>query len=964
MSKQKVKIHSNSIFSEVFLSEYISDFRLSNISGIRNKSLILDSLIEELKTGKIEKLKEEEFKSRFIINFFGDVLGFNSDNPNNWLLREEKKSTIDGTKPDAVLGYCLIDKTNDDVRALIEIKDANTDLDVKQESRSNPQTPVDQAFSYVSKMGGNCKWVIVSNIKEIRFYSSLDRAKYQVFFLKDLADESKFKELLFLFHKDRFIKKDSKSSTDLLHEKAKTIGPKDDKSFHIIDKLFSSLQRFKDFGFVDPHYLSSITPFNILDDYVWHYSDRNLFTINTEIYSLLREININDSEVIFSDTLNKEILAYKVIEAKYKVEWVFSFLNGCLINKITAIKDYRKKIDSENRTIGFSIRNKFSFKEGEEGITKDITGTSSGICDCIKCNYKNFEFDKFLRKLKNGTNNDKYDTIEYAYGHYLASSNGFKTTYHIYKSIEKSIKSKEGKGVEYFLLKYNIKHLQNLISTNNDVQDSKELIDDIKFIDLDKVIHDEIEFDIDKEVKEYLIKVKEDVLIYKLQDKIEELTFKIEELKQLYDKGGKLIFGSSHIDELSENYLLLYLHINSNNIIYDIFSRYKNLTKKVFKGLITSYQTHDFGIKKFNIFFLKQSILHINTSDLTDILKSVDTIEIIEGHLESMLILFNNFLSSCYKDGFFNEPNENSLLNEQLNNYHFKDVFEKIFSNFLIILSRLEITKEEFSSSNKLLFKMLKIVHKLNWHMSPELSKFIKRKGYLFEEEQLVEILQISINNYNYGYSTYTDLMEQVPKTLSEHYPNYRITSTRLIKTALLHSMSENILYANFRDLVYLLNICDSACRKLLCDAFEEYLDAEFKEYFYYQLLLYSNYRYDSKNYFQLYTEYIDKHKLPDNFLFIGYACLIYSHNIPFNKPELKLFVNLSEFERWLLNPIDFNYENFNAKWLLTIYDTIIINSIKGNREIANSIEKQLETEFDPILAEIKYKYFLPNHCI
>lgn len=190
------------LFSKNFLSHIINDFKLSDVPNIRRITLEIKILIEELETGKFESLKEEEVKSRYINTFFGDILGFNGVNPDKWLLREEKKSTVDGTKPDAVLGYFFREKEKDKVKAVIELKDAGTELDTEQK-RPGKQTAVDQAFEYVAKMGGVCKWVIVSNIKEIRFYPSLDRSKFQGFYLRELKEESKLKELLFLFHKDR-----------------------------------------------------------------------------------------------------------------------------------------------------------------------------------------------------------------------------------------------------------------------------------------------------------------------------------------------------------------------------------------------------------------------------------------------------------------------------------------------------------------------------------------------------------------------------------------------------------------------------------------------------------------------------------------------------------------------------------------------------------------------------------------
>src|SRR5690606_22854841 len=122
-----------------------SDFRLSSVTDIRRITLLIKALVEELDSGKIISSKEEEIKSRFVNAFFGDILGFNYGNSNKWRLREEKKSVVDGTKPDAALGYFFVDAANDDVRAVIEIKDAKTDLDVKQ-SRPDKQTPVEQAF--------------------------------------------------------------------------------------------------------------------------------------------------------------------------------------------------------------------------------------------------------------------------------------------------------------------------------------------------------------------------------------------------------------------------------------------------------------------------------------------------------------------------------------------------------------------------------------------------------------------------------------------------------------------------------------------------------------------------------------------------------------------------------------------------------------------------------------------------
>lgn len=268
------------IFSEFFLSKFLYDFKLSAVPNIRRIKNLVEVLIKESESGKINSLKEEEIKSRFVTTFFGDILNFNYGNAHAWMLREEKKSLNDATKPDAVLGYFYDDKKKDDVRVVIELKDANTNLDEKQK-REKSISAVDQGFSYAHKTGGDCKWIVVTNINEIRFYRSHDSSKYQVYLLKELNSEDKLKELLFLFHNDRFMKYDlsERSNTDTLFELSNDQLRTESENLHVIDKIYYSLQRFEEFGFVNPDYIASIKPFNILDEYVWHYHDHKLLPL-------------------------------------------------------------------------------------------------------------------------------------------------------------------------------------------------------------------------------------------------------------------------------------------------------------------------------------------------------------------------------------------------------------------------------------------------------------------------------------------------------------------------------------------------------------------------------------------------------------------------------------------------------------------------------------------------------------
>ncbi len=156
-------------------------------------------------------------------------------------LEKEQKTEVDGTKPDAVLGFFTKETKN--YRVIIELKGSKANLDAKQKSEN--RTPVEQAFGYVSKYE-NIDWVIVSNFNEIRLYSTF-QGKYHSFNLKDLAThEDKKKEFVFLLSKQNLIgfNKDSKPFTKIILEEST-------KHVEVIQKEFYKHYKIRREDFID-----------------------------------------------------------------------------------------------------------------------------------------------------------------------------------------------------------------------------------------------------------------------------------------------------------------------------------------------------------------------------------------------------------------------------------------------------------------------------------------------------------------------------------------------------------------------------------------------------------------------------------------------------------------------------------------------------------------------------------------
>ncbi|MDR7211817.1 hypothetical protein [Flavobacterium piscis] len=89
------------IFSKESLGQHYSTFQSQYFPQLNEKREIISEWIAELRSGKLNSLKEEEVKSRFVTAIFGEVLEFNCGNSRSWSLREEMKARVDGTKPDA-----------------------------------------------------------------------------------------------------------------------------------------------------------------------------------------------------------------------------------------------------------------------------------------------------------------------------------------------------------------------------------------------------------------------------------------------------------------------------------------------------------------------------------------------------------------------------------------------------------------------------------------------------------------------------------------------------------------------------------------------------------------------------------------------------------------------------------------------------------------------------------------------
>lgn len=203
------------IFNRKYLKDTLKNFTKKDIENYETKRQIITNWNYSLDQSDLMKTKEVSVQGDFLHQIFTLILGYKGRiGENLWNLQVEKKTEIDSTVADGSLGF--YSDVISDTRVVIELKDAKTDLDSKQK-RENNQTPVEQAFSYQYKHK-NCKWVIVSNFKEIRLYNATTMTEYEQFFMADLKEnEELFLKFYYLFHKENLIDRDGTSKIDHLY---------------------------------------------------------------------------------------------------------------------------------------------------------------------------------------------------------------------------------------------------------------------------------------------------------------------------------------------------------------------------------------------------------------------------------------------------------------------------------------------------------------------------------------------------------------------------------------------------------------------------------------------------------------------------------------------------------------------------------------------------------------------------
>lgn len=206
-----------SLFNEESLSKYVSSLQhlAPNEEDIVN---IVKPWFEMVQQDNIA-FTESNLEQSFLADFFEKILGYTTLPNENFSLIPKMLAKSKRGFPDFILGKFRQSKgkiTVDERIVVGELK--GTNKKVEEFDKSRGKSPVDQAFEYAVTNGVDVLWVVVSNIKTIRLYSSTDKDSFTEFKLKKFLKENfltnHFWNFYFLLHQEFLIAE--KSNNPLL----------------------------------------------------------------------------------------------------------------------------------------------------------------------------------------------------------------------------------------------------------------------------------------------------------------------------------------------------------------------------------------------------------------------------------------------------------------------------------------------------------------------------------------------------------------------------------------------------------------------------------------------------------------------------------------------------------------------------------------------------------------------------
>ncbi|MFQ5910937.1 MAG: class I SAM-dependent DNA methyltransferase, partial [Thermoplasmata archaeon] len=197
-----MKKNQHLLFNPEILESYVDEMRRTAPANLSRIAESLQGWVEYVKRGS--SLSELALEQAFNQIFFIEILGYSQPPGHQGYFNFLPKTYALGGEgfPDFLLGRFKLTEGGNlekDIRLAVgELKSPGADLDRIDPARM--KSPVEQAFGYALRNGLHLRWVIVSNMQEIRLYHHTSIDHFEAWRIRDFTDGDKLTDGFWTFY--------------------------------------------------------------------------------------------------------------------------------------------------------------------------------------------------------------------------------------------------------------------------------------------------------------------------------------------------------------------------------------------------------------------------------------------------------------------------------------------------------------------------------------------------------------------------------------------------------------------------------------------------------------------------------------------------------------------------------------------------------------------------------------------
>lgn len=670
-----------------------------------------------------------------------------------------------------------------------------------------------------------------------------------------------------------------------------------------LEVLYQSLYNFfNEISFLHPKlFLRKIPTLEKLDHDVYH--GFTLVTHNHHLYDFLSSIKIEaDEYVVIDKKWIKDVDNYKD-----KIGFIIKALNENLIWYI----EHNKETEILDLTI--LIRNKSSH-------------------DLIE----NLEFDGALTELEEcELPSFKKGWLFYKLGFFVEATNYFEQAASTFENEDKKTLA----FICYFNLNYLSILLENYYWGNNN---HSKLIEKLKRINLEdenlKLPHNEEIFKWINEKKFY-------------EQAFEDITQSFHNLRNQYYNSlwGGWSTGNE-INNLISSYGLLDNFVNGNNIVFDFFSEFKELTDLFIETLILSHSIKGKSdrLEEFDEWLIYKILIYGNGDKLISYCKRYKVKKLL--------------LSEQLKRDYFSSKLSNLIKTKKAFEYknpYFHDYYNKLFVNLIVLTRLCNIDEKEIKQIATQLSDFCKTNNFINWSNFKYTISYFKTSAKVIPVNNFKSLLFTIIKNQKlHREENFIETCEVLFK--SKKKLKFNTLEFDIIMDFCFKECQKCNEYHSVEPIVYIFKCLNNPSQKqFVIEKIYEVLNKNFDRNLYYKAILLDVIVTNDIMFGKFVQACIESNHIrmfnsKNRYHFIDALInLVFKLNRPLPQEAKTTIEKLDLYYEWLLNLNSFDYNKFDVYWLTDYTTKYYFEKFRKNQLIRRHLIKYLNNNHDERIERI-----------